>query len=46
MVQGGTDSVDAIIEATGQTASRVLACLTMLEINGVVRREGARVLLL
>lgn len=44
-VRNGADSNDAIIDATGQTASSVLACLTMLEINGMLRREGAKVLL-
>ena len=44
-VKSGADSTDAIIEETGMMASRVLAALTMLEINGMLRRDGARVLL-
>ena len=44
-VRRGADSTDAIIEETGMSASHVLAALTMLEINGMLRRDGARVLL-
>lgn len=44
-VRHGADSTDAVIEETGLMASRVLAALTMLEINGMIRRDGARVLL-
>lgn len=42
-VRHGADSTDAVIEETGLMASRVLAALTMLEINGMIRRDGARV---
>ena len=40
-VRQGADGADAIIEATGLTASQVLSSLTMLEINRLVRRSGA-----
>lgn len=42
-IQDGADCVDAIIESSGLTASQTLACLTMLEINGCIRRTGATV---
>ena len=42
-IQSGADCVDAIIESSGLTASQTLACLTMLEINGCIRRTGATV---
>lgn len=42
-IRSGADCVDAIIESSGLTASQALACLTMLEINGCVRRMGAAV---
>lgn len=45
-VRGGADSRDAVINATGRSASRVLTCLTTLEVNGLLRQEGARVLLI
>lgn len=42
-VCNGADSVDEIIDRTGMTASGVLAGLTMLEINGMVKRSGSSV---
>lgn len=45
-IRGGADCVDAIIESAGLTASQTLACLTMLEINGCIRRTGATVQIL
>ncbi len=42
-IRSGANCVDAIVEAAGLTASQTLACLTMLEINGRIRRTGATV---
>jgi DNA processing protein len=42
-IRNGADSRDAIIDATGQKASRVLACLTMLEINGMIHQDGTAI---
>lgn len=41
-VQAGADTVDAVIDAVGQPTARVTATITMLELDGVLSREGGR----
>lgn len=41
-VQGGADTVDGIIDAVGLPTQRVTASITMLELDGVLYREGGR----
>ncbi|MGE4548456.1 MAG: DNA-processing protein DprA [Intestinibacillus sp.] len=41
-VQRGADTTDAIIDAVGLPTQRVTASITMLELDGVLTREGGR----
>ena len=42
-VLDGADTPEAILESTDLPAARVMTALTLLELDGVLTREGGRV---
>ena len=45
LVQQGTDTVEELIEQCGLPAPRVMSLVTMLEMDGVLRREKGRLVM-
>ena len=45
LVQQGTDTVEDLIERCGFPAPRVMSLVTMLEVNGILRREKGRLVM-
>nr|WP_297174714.1 DNA-processing protein DprA [uncultured Agathobaculum sp.] len=45
LVQQGTDTVEDLIERCGLPAPRVMSLVTMLEVNGILRREKGRLVM-